>query len=343
MKLLKELCEAPGIPGREQAVIDIMTRELKHTADKVDVDLMGNVVGFKKGLKDPAKKVMLAGHMDEIGFVVSHIDKNGFIRFARRGGHIPRVLISQRVKIFGKQEIIGVVEGAPAMLAKPEDRNKVPELKELFIDTGIEKEELEKIIEIGDIIVLDRMLTEQGNIAIAKAFDDRVGCYVILEVMKRLRKTNTDVYAVGTAQEEVGIRGALSAAKDIEPDFGIALDVTAAFDTPDVKEHDRVTELGKGVAIKINDQASISNHGVVEFLKVLAKKHDIPYQLEILPFGGTDAAAMQHFGRGPVCTLSIPTRYVHSPNEMVHKDDIEATINLLVKFIEECEQCQPAF
>lgn len=343
MNLLKKLCEAPGISGREQAIIDIMTQELKKTADSVTVDPMGNVVGFKKGKKKQVKKVMIAGHMDEIGFVVSYIDKNGFIRFARRGGHIPKVLISQRVRIFGKQEVVGIVETAPAFLQEPEEKKKVPELKNLYIDTGMNKEELEKIVEIGDIIVLDRRFVDQGNVCVAKAFDDRIGCYVVLETMKRLKKTNVDVYAVGTAQEEVGIRGAMGASKDINPDFGIAIDVTAAFDTPDVKEHQQVTQLGKGVAIKINDQSSISNHGIVEFMKAIAKKYDIPYQLEILPFGGTDAAGMQRFGKGPVCTLSVPTRYVHSPNEMLHKDDIKATINLLVKFIEECEQCQLAF
>ena len=343
MKLLKELCEASGISGREQAIIDIMTRELKQTADSVTVDSMGNVIGFKKGRKDPAKKVMIAGHMDEIGFVVSYIDKNGFIRFAKRGGHIPRVLISQRVRILGKQEVIGVVESAPVLLAKPDDKKKLPDLEDMFIDTGMTKEELDNVVEIGDIIVLDRMFVEQGNVCIAKAFDNRVGCYIVLETMKRLQQTDVDVYAVGTAQEEVGIRGAMSAAKDINPDFGIALDLTGAFDTPEVKEHQQVSQLGKGVAIKINDQMSISNHGIVEFLKAAAKKYHIPYQLEILPFGGTDAAGMQRFGKGPVCTLSVPARYVHSPNEMIHKDDVEAAVNLLVKFIEECEHCQLSF
>jgi endoglucanase len=205
------------------------------------------------------------------------------------------------------------------------------------------KKKLEKIVKIGDMIVLDRKFVRQRDIYMAKAFDDRIGCYVILETMKRLKKTNVDVYAVGTAQEEVGVRGAIGAAKDIKPDFGIAIDVTSAMDIPGVSEHEQVAKLGEGVAIKINDQGSISNHGIVEFLKKLAKKHNIKYQLEILSFGGTDAAAMQRFGRGPVCTLSVPTRYVHSPNEMIHKDDVEATISLLVKFIEECEQCTLAF
>lgn len=343
MTLLKELCEAPGISGREQAVIDIMRRELQETTDSVTVDALGNVIGVKNAQKPGAKKVMIAGHMDEIGFVVHHIDKNGFIRFAKRGGHHAQTLVSQRVKIFGKQPVVGIVEAAPLMLAEPEERKKAPDLKKLYIDTGMKKEELEKVVGIGDIIVLDREFVEQGDLCIAKALDDRIGCYVVLETMRRLQQAETEVYAVGTAQEEVGVRGAMTAAKGVNPDFGIALDVTGAFDVPGVEEHQYVSRLGEGVAIKINDQASISNHGIVEFMKHLAAKHNIPYQLEVLPFGGTDAAAMQRFGKGPVCTLSIPARYVHSPNEMIHKKDVEAAIALLGTFIEECEECQLAF
>lgn len=344
MKLLKILCEAAGIPGREQPIIDIMKKELTSSCDSVDIDRMGNVIGYKKGIASNATKIMLAGHMDEIGFIVSHIDKNGFIRFSPRGGHSARVLVSQRVRIYGKKKmIIGVVEGSPVFLAPPESRNKVPELKDLFIDTGLEENELRKHISVGDFIVLDRDFHQQGDICIAKAFDNRVACFIILEVMKGLTNVKADVYGVGTAQEEVGIRGALTAAKNIDPDFGIAIDVTGAFDTPGVADHQQVSQLGKGVAIKINDSASISNHGVVEFLKDLAEQYNIPYQMEILPFGGTDAAAIQRNGRGPVCTLSIPTRYVHSPNEMIHSKDVKAAIDLLIKFIENVEKCELKF
>ena len=201
MKLLKELCETPGIPGREQPVIDIMKRELDKTADEVNVDNMGNVIGLKKGRND--YKIMLAGHMDEIGFIVSHIDKKGFIRFSPRGGHIPRVLISQRVKIYGKETVTGVVEGSPVFLAKPSDRNNVPTFKDLHIDTGFTFKELSKIIEIGDVIVFDRKFIEQGNILISKAFDNRIACYIILEVMKKLKDTEANIYAVGTDRKSV--------------------------------------------------------------------------------------------------------------------------------------------
>lgn len=340
--LLKELCQTPAIPGREQALIDLMVRELKRTCDAVEVDAMGNVLGSRKGSKPKARKIMIAAHMDEIGFVVSHIDKSGFLRFSPRGGHVPRVLISQRVRIHGKKPLIGVVEGSPAFL-KRDDMTKTPELKDLFIDTGLTEKEVRKHVEVGDVIVLDREFVEQGDICMAKAFDDRVGCFVALEAMRRLKRVPADVYIVGTTQEEVGVRGAFTAAQGITPDIGIALDVTAAFDTPGVAEHEQVSRLGDGAAIKIADASSISNHGVVKFLQSLARKYRIPHQLEILPFGGTDAMAMQRYGKGAVCTLSVPTRYVHSPNEIVHKKDLEATINLLVKFIENSEACKLAF
>ena len=344
MKLLKELCLAAAIPGREKAVIDIMKRELSKTTDKVTIDQMGNVIGVKKcGIRN-APKVMIAGHMDEIGFIVSHIDKNGFIRFAPRGGHVPKVLYSQRVTVCGKKQITGIVEGASAFLAAdPADRKKSGDLKDFFIDTGLSASVLKKQVAVGDIIVMEGAYVTQGNNIITKALDNRVGCYIVLETMKQLKKHKVDVYAIGTSQEEVGIRGAHAAAKDIQPDMGIALDVTAAFDTPGVEPHNVVTKLNEGTAIKINDQSSISNHGIVEFLKKTAKKNKIKYQLEVLPFGGTDARGIQFFGAGPVCTISVPTRYVHSPHEIASKNDIQASIKLLTKFLETCETCQPEF
>jgi putative aminopeptidase FrvX len=341
-ELLKELCETPAIPGREQALIDIMVRELRKTCDKVEIDDLGNVLGYKKGTKPGARKIMIAAHMDEIGFVVSHIDKNGFLRFSPRGGHVPRVLVSQRVKILGRKTLIGVVEGSPAFL-KREDMQKTPEIKDLFIDTGLPEKDVHKQVAIGDAIVLDREFLEQGDICMAKAFDDRVGCYVILETMKRLKRLPVNVYVVGTTQEEVGVRGAFTATRGIIPDIGIALDVTAAFDVPGVAEHEHVSQLGNGVAIKIADASTISNHGIVKNMQALARKHRIKHQLEILPFGGTDAMAMQRHGNGAVCTLSVPARYVHSPNEIIHKKDLEATIALLVKFIEASETCKLEF
>ena len=344
-ELLKKLCLECGIPGREQKIIDIMKEHLARSCDETFVDSMGNVTGIKASKKKNAKTLMIAGHMDEIGFVVSHLDKNGFIYFSPRGGHVPRVLISSRVKIIGRhKELIGVVEGAPSFL-DPESKGKVPEFKQMFIATGLSFKEISKQVEIGDPIVFDADFKEQGGVYISKAFDNRVGCYMVLESMRRLarKNLNVNVIALGTTQEEVGCRGIKTASKEYNPDLGIALDVTAAFDTPGVPEQETVSKLGQGVAIKINDQGSISNHGMVEHLKTLARKAKIKYQMEILPFGGTDAIGMQLFGKGPVATLSIPTRFVHSPNEMLHKQDLEAGIRLLCRFIETADQVKLLF
>jgi putative aminopeptidase FrvX len=346
--LLKELCETPAIPGREQSMIRLMERELGLSCDEVRVDGFGNVIGVKRAGKPASRKqrplkVMISGHMDEIGFVVSHIDKKGFIRFAPRGGHIPKVLYSQRVRIVGRQDVLGIVEGPPTFLGQPEEMQKAAEIKNFFIDTGMRASALRKLVEVGDPIVLERGLAAQGDCYISKAFDNRVGCYAVLEAARRLKKHSVDVYAVGSAQEEVGVRGARGAARAIDPDLGVAVDVTGAFDTPGVSEHQYVSALGLGVAIKVNDSATISNHGIVQFMKKLAVKNRIKHQMEILPFGGTDAVGMQLFGQGPVCTLSVPTRYVHSPNEVIHKEDLEATVKLLVLFLERAHECRLEF
>lgn len=346
--LLRELCETPAIPGREQPMISLMERELKGTCDEVRVDGFGNVIGRKRatkaaGRKLPALKVMIAGHMDEIGFVVSHIDKAGFIRLAPRGGHIPKVLYSQRVRIIGRQEVVGIVEAAPPFAGAPDEMQKAAEIKNCFIDTGLSSAALRKLVGVGDPIVLDRGFRVQGDCYISKAFDNRVGCYAVLEAARRLKSHAVDVYAVGSSQEEVGGRGGRGAAHRIDPDLGVAIDVTAAFDTPGMAEHQYVTRLGGGVAIKINDSATISNHGIVRFMKQLATRNRIKHQMEILPFGGTDAMGMQAFGQGPVCTLSVPTRYVHSPNEVIHKGDLEATVKLLVSFLERAHECKLEF
>lgn len=343
MELLEKLCTTPGIPGREQAIIDLMTAEFKKSTKNVTVDAMGNVIAVKKSKKKNAPKIMIAGHMDEIGFIVSHIDEKGFVHFAPRGGHMPRVLVSQRVKIFGKKEVVGVVEGSSPFMDRA-NAEKV-DMKQLYIDTGISATKLKKMIQVGDMIVLDREFVAQGDVYISKAFDDRIGCYIALEVMKKIKNKDlsVDVYAVGTTQEEVGIRGAFQASKDIAPSMGVAFDITGALDTPGVPPHLQVTKLGEGVAIKINDMSTISNHGIVEHMKKICIKNKIKHQLEVLPFGGTDAMAMQRFGEGPVCTLSIPTRYGHSPNEMIHKKDVDAAIKLAVKFLEEAHRVQLQF
>ena len=343
MELLQTLCETPAVPGREQRLIDVMKAHLRPYCDDVSTDSMGNVIGYKQSKKKNARTVMISAHMDEIGFVVNHVDKNGFIRIIPRGFHMPRTLCSQRVRIIGKKEIIGIAEVAPA-LQDAKKRDEVPELKSMFIDTGLGKA-AKNAVAVGDFVVLERSFEQQGNVYISKAFDDRVGCYLLLETMKQLhtKELPVNICAVGSVQEEVGLRGARGAAKSITPDIGVALDVTVAADVPGISEDQQVTTLGNGVAIKINDSSAICNHGLVKQLQTLAQKHKIKHQMEVLSGGGTDTAAMQMFGSGAVCALSIPTRYIHTPNEMIHKNDVKACIALLSRFLENADKAKLEF
>lgn len=336
MELLKKLCEAHGVPGREEAVRALVVSELKKLCDEIRTDALGNVIALKKG-KGRGPKVMLAAHMDEIGFLVSHVDeKTGFLRIDPVGGFDPRVLMAQRVVVHTESgDFVGIIGSKPPHVLTEEERKKPVELKDLFIDLGLPAEEVKKRVHIGDFVTLQQDFTEVGNLVSCKALDDRVGVYVMIEAVKKAKKHVCDIYAVATTQEEVGVRGARVSSFNIAPDIGVALDVTVASDVPGVGEHEHVTKLGAGVAIKIKDSLSISNPKLVRKMRELAEKKKIKYQMEILPRGGTDAGAIQMTREGVAAiTLSVPTRYLHSVVEAVHKDDIQAAIDLLAAFLE---------
>jgi endoglucanase len=283
---------------------------------------------------------MLAAHMDEIGFMISFIDKDGFLRFAPVGGFDPRTLIAQRVVVHGVKDIGGVIGSKPIHILEEEEKKKATKIKDLFIDVGLKKDEVSKIVKPGDFVTLDRDFKELNDkIITAKAFDDRVGVYVMIEALKRIKDCYVDIYAVATVQEEVGVRGATVSSFFVEPDVGIALDVTIASDFPGTKEEEMVTILGGGTAISLMDSHTISNKKLVDFLRKIAEENKIKYQTDILLGGGTDAGAIQRSKSGvPVCTVSIPTRYVHSVVEMCHKEDIESSIKLICKFLENAHQ-----
>lgn len=340
VKLLKEICEAPGAPGFENPVRELIIKEIKDHVDVYSIDNMGNVIALKKGVRNPEqKKVMVAAHMDEIGFLVSHIDDNGFIRFQTLGGFDPKTLTAQRVIIHGKEDVIGVMGSKPIHVMKPEERNKPPKIDEYFIDCGMSKEELEKIIEIGDPITRQRELIEMGQCVNCKSIDNRVSVYILIEALKQLKDPAFDVYGVFTVQEEVGIRGANVASHTLNPDFGIALDTTIAYDLPGAQSHERVTELGGGTAVKIMDAMTICDSRMVKFLKATANKHEIKWQPEILAAGGTDTSGVQRMGKnGSIAgAISIPTRHLHQVIEMAHKEDIVASTLLLVRALEELD------
>lgn len=335
--LLKRLCEAPGIPGREEQIREVTLSAMRGIVDDISVDALGNVIGVRRGSGGP--KVMIAAHMDEIGFLVSHIDKHGFLRVQPVGGFDPRVLIAQRVLVHGHSgEVLrGAVQLAakPIHLLDPADIKSV-KLEELFVDLGLSFEEVSKRVEIGDMVTMDRTLEMVGDCVISKSLDDRVGVYVMIEAIKAAKTTTAEIVAVATTQEEVGLRGARPAAYAVDPDISIALDVTLAMDIPEGKPYSRISELRSGAAIKIMDSSVLSNPRLVRHFRDLAETHDIPHQLEILPRGGTDAGATQLARAGNAAiTLSIPTRYVHTVNEMASVADIEACVSLLARFLED--------
>ncbi len=341
VELLRRLCATPGVPGREEALRELVVAELQDYADDIRIDAMGNVIARRHGTGAQPRTLMLAAHMDEIAFLVRAIHKEGFLYFHPLGGFDPRTLVAQRVKIYGRRVLDGVIGIKATHLTTPEERSKVIPLEELFIDVGLPADEVKELVSIGDPITLERELIEMGNFYTGKALDNRVGLYVMVEAFKRYRQSPDTVYAVATVQEEVGLRGARTAAFGLDPHLGIAIDVTIAADTPGMEEHQYCTRLGHGVAIKLVDSYSISHPALVRFLRQIAEQEAIPHQLEILPRGGTDAAAMQLSRAGiPVCTISIPNRYTHSVVECVHKADVEAAIQLLCRFLERSGEFQ---
>ncbi len=338
MDLLKRLSEAAGIPGYEASVRAIVAEALDGHVDSMEVDALGNLIAHKKG---DGPVVVIAGHMDEIGFLVQHIDeKTGFLRIEPLGGFDPITLVAQRVLVHTEHgDFIGCIGRKATHILTPEERKKPLEIKDLAVDLGLPTDTVKEKVAIGDMVTLRQDFIEYGNMVSGKALDDRLGVYIGIEALKRAVNPTCDIYLVGTTQEEVGLRGAKVAGQALNPDIGIALDVTIAADTPGVLPQHQVTQLGKGVAIKLKDSASISHPGMVKAMKKLAEENDIPYQMEILPRGGTDAGGLQMAGDGAaVITLSIPTRYVHSVIETAHKDDIEATIKLLAAFLEKAGQ-----
>ena len=339
IKLLSEICETPGAPGFEDRIRKVVLKEIESLVDEFSVDNLGNVTAIKKG-KDSSKKVMLGAHMDEIGFIVTHIDENGFVRFHTLGGFDPKTLTAQRVIVHGKKDLMGVMGSKPIHVMTAEERTKMPKTTDYFIDMGMSKEEVEKYIEVGNPITRERGLIEMGDCVNCKSIDNRVSVFILIEVLKQLQEVPYDVYAVFTVQEEVGLRGANVSALNINPDFGFGIDTTIAFDVPGASAHEKVTELGKGTAIKIMDSQTICDHRMVSFMKKTADKHSITWQPEILPAGGTDTAGIQRMtpGGSIAGAVSIPTRHIHQSIEMANKKDIKGSIDLLVACLSELDQ-----
>lgn len=343
MELLKQLSEVAGIPGREEAVRAIVEAQLQGVVDELSVDAMGNLTAVKRCGREGAKKVMVAAHMDEIGFLVRHVDDKGFLRVQQLGGFDPRNLFARQVTVhasLAKQELVGVMNpsGKPIHISTPEERTKVPTVQEFFVDVGMDAERVRERVRIGDVVTLRQPFADMGDVVTGKALDDRTGCWILVRTLQELQRggASVDVHAVFTVQEEVGLRGAQTGAFRVAPDIGIALDTTLAVDTPGTDEHLRVTQLGKGVALKVMDSSAISTRWLLDAFLDLAARESVPHKLEVLPLGGTDAGAIQKIREGvPSITLSTPSRYVHTVTEMVAKSDLQAAVTLLTAFLRE--------
>ena len=337
---LKTICETPGAPGFEQRIRELVIREVTPLVDEVSLDNMGNVIALKRGKS--RKRVMIAAHLDEIGFIVTHIDDDGFLRFHPLGGFDPKTLTSQRVIVHGTKDLIGVMGAKPIHLMKGDERNKVVPIEEYFIDLGMPKKEVLEYVSPGNPVTRERELIEVGDCVNSKSLDNRVSVFILLEAFRALqgKELPFDTFGVFTVQEEVGLRGAISAAHRLNPDFGFGLDVTIAFDVPGAQAHEVVTRLGKGAAIKVLDGSVISDYRMVNFLKQTGDKHRIPWQLEILPAGGTDTAGVQRYGKNGAIAgaISIPLRHIHQTIEMAHKQDVAHCIDLLSAALLELDQ-----
>jgi endoglucanase len=340
MDLLRMLCEVPGVSGFEDEAQSLVMAQLGTVCDQVWQDRIGNVIGLKKATSgnEKALKVMYAAHVDEIGLMVTHVDDDGFVRFAPIGGFDACNLIAQHVIIHGREKLKGVI--APRIMGARRDRepNKALELLDLYIDVGLPKDEVAARVQIGDVISLAqgfRYLNDK--VVTGRNFDDRLGVYCLIEAMKSIGKTEADVYAVSTVQEELGVRGAPMAVYGIEPDMGIAIDGSLAWDVPARAGHEKHCRMGGGTGIYMMDKLTLGSPRLIRFLTELCEREAIPYQRNI--GGGTDASAIQRTKLGALCTtIGAPTRYMHSTVQLAHVDDIRATSALLRVFAEHAHE-----
>jgi putative aminopeptidase FrvX len=338
VEVLEKLSNASGVTGREGEVRELMKQYLKPYVDEIREDKLGNLIAFKKGNKD-APTVMLAAHMDEVGLMIKNIKKKGFLQFAKVGGIDDRVLLAQKVIVHtDKGPLTGVVGSKPPHIQTEEERKKVVDADRLFIDVGAkDKNEAEKMgVQVGDVVSFDTKFARLGtDVVLGKALDDRVGCAMMVETLKRLQKVDCNVYAVGTIQEEVGLRGATIAAFQVAPDVCIVLETTVAGDMPGVEEGKAPAKMGEGPVVTVADAGLIAHPKVLRLLIDSAKENKISYQLETGISGSTDAARISLSREGvPSGVISLATRYIHSPAAILNLDDVEKTVKLAVAAIE---------
>lgn len=343
-KMFKELTDAPGAPGHEGDVRKIMREYIEPYADELQADNLGSLIA-RKGSSRSGPKVMVAGHLDEVAFMVSMITDDGFLRFQPLGGWWEQVMLAQRVAVQTRNGVIeGVIGSVPPHILPQDQRKKPVEMKKMFIDIGAaDKDEAEEFgVRPGDTVIPITPFTVMKNpkIMMAKAWDNRIGCAIAIEVLKRLQEeehANT-VYGVGTVQEEVGLRGAKTSVHAVDPDVAFAVDVGIAGDTPGVSKEDVQAEMGKGPQLLIFDGSMIPHRGLRDFVIDTAQEQKIPFQYDMIKGGGTDAGRLHLHGQGvPSMVISIPTRYIHSHAALLHRDDFENAVDLLVHVIKKLD------
>lgn len=345
--LLRRLCETPGIPGREQRVRGVIEKEIKGLFDEVRTDAMGSLIAVRKPTSTRKSrtptKVLMAAHMDEIGFFVRDVDAKGCVWLNPAGGFDTRNLFSRRVKVCtSKGDYPGVMNpgGKPIHISSDAERSKVPGVDEFFIDLGMEAKEVAKRVSIGDFVVMDEPFIEMPRKVVSKALDNRFACWCAIEAIRKIDRAKArgrhaaELVVAFTVQEEVGLRGAQTAANGVGADIGVGIDVTLACDTPGIPDHQRVTRHGEGAAVLIQDSSMIADAGLVEDLCSVARRHRIAHQRSILPRGGQDGGAIQRSGRGARAVgLCCGTRYIHTVTEMIDKDDLGACVDLLAAWL----------
>jgi tetrahedral aminopeptidase len=335
-ELLEQVCHTPGIPGYEDAIQDVVQGILAKSCDEISRDRMGNVIGLKRATQqasgDRPLRVVLAAHSDEIGMMVKFIDADGFLGFQPVGGLNPQAIVGQRVLIHSREPVNGVI--VPRRNGLP-----LPTLDEMLIDVGMPREAVCEAIDVGDVVTFALGLEELNDqVYVGRNFDDRIGTYCLLDAMAQLGPTTVDVYAVSTVQEELGVRGMPTAAYAIEPDIGVALDGSVTSGAH-ISKQESTCEMGRGTGIYIMDRLTVGNPKLVRFLIDLCEREGIAFQRNI--GGGTDASAIQRTKAGAwATTVGAPVRYMHSTVQLVHKDDIEATVKLLVAFLEHAHELE---
>ncbi|RKD23814.1 peptidase M28 [Ammoniphilus oxalaticus] len=345
LEMFKELTETPGAPGHEGAVREVMKKYIEPYADEVYTDNLGSLIA-RQGNPEQGPKVMVAGHLDEVGFMITMITDKGFLRFQPLGGWWNQVMLAQRVTVLTRKgPIEGVIGSTPPHILSPEARRKPVEIKSMFIDIGASsKEEAEEFgIRPGDTVVPICPFTVMKNpkLLMAKAWDNRIGCAIAIEVLKQLKDTNYAgaVYGVGTVQEEVGLRGAQTSVHAVDPDIAFAVDVGIAGDTPGIKKEDAQSELGAGPQLLLYDASMIPHRGLRDFVIETADELEIPYQFDTISGGGTDAGRLHLHSKGvPSLVVSVATRYIHSHASILHRDDFDNAVRLLVEVIKRLDQ-----